>query len=222
VGWIRKSNAGTITVLPSKQGRLTSNAPQENRASYANTFVLAQSLDTKAIGVVNTSNQTAANGNVLRILVPINAKHDSHWGIRYALRRQREGKQVEVILLNVDKWIVQVEEVGLAHSVGADQVLSERTQALFEKVTTLLAAENIPCHYLFKQGDVVFSILDAAEEMTCDEIAMPEPKKGLTSFFSRDIVYDAMLQQRDIPIVAVNSDGMASRPREVKGVPKPA
>lgn len=109
---------------------------------------------------MNMSDHTATNVRVLRILAPINANDDSRWGVRYALRRRREGKKVEVILLNVgepvDQW----------------QVLRFRTQR---------------------------------------EIAMPMPRKGLPSLFSSGIVRAVKRQQRDIPVVAVNSDGMPPR-----------
>ena len=160
---------------------------------------------------MNPSGRTAANAKVLRILVPINANHDSHWGVRYALGRHREGKQVEVILLNISRPINQGEVVEFRAQQEIAQFQSQKAEAFIEKATNPLAAEDIPCRCLFKQGDVVFSILDTAEELECDEIAMPEPKKGLTSIFSRDIVYAVMLQQRDVPVVAVNSDGMPEK-----------
>lgn len=181
---------------------------QENRASHADASALAPARHPQTVVLMHTSASTPANAKVLRILVPINANHDSHWGVRYALGRHREGKQVEVILLNIGQPINQGEAVEFRAQQEIDQFQLERAQPFIEKATKPLAAENIPCRCLFKQGDVVFSILDTAEELECDEIVMPEPKKGLTSIFSRDIVYAVMLQQRDVPIVAVNSDGM--------------
>lgn len=160
---------------------------------------------------MSTFDSSKADTRVLRILVPINANDDSRWGIRYALRRHREGKQVEVILLNIGEPINQWQVLRFRTQREIAQFQSERAQAFIEEATKPLAAEDIPCRGFFKQGDVVFSILDTAEELNCDEIAMPVPKKGLSSFFSRDIVLAVKRQQRDVPVVAVNSDGMPLR-----------
>lgn len=157
------------------------------------------------------SDHTATNVRVLRILVPINANDDSRWGVRYALRRRREGKKVEVILLNVGEQIDQWQVLRFRTQREIAQFQSERAQAFIEEATTPLAAKNIPCRGVFKQGDVVFSILDTAEELDCDEIAMPMPRKGLPSLFSSGIVRAVKRQQRDVPVVAVNSDGMPPR-----------
>ena len=88
------------------------------------------------------------------------------------------------------------------------QFQSERAQAFIEEAVRPLAAASIPCRGFFKQGDVVFSILDTAEELDCDEIAMPVPKKGFMSHFSCDIVHAVKRRQRDVPVIAVSSDGM--------------
>jgi len=156
---------------------------------------------------MSTSDHIAANAKVLRILVPINANDDSRWGVQYALRRHREGKQVAVILLNIGEPVVQWQVLRFRTQQEIAQFQSERAQAFIEEATKPLAAEAIPCRGIFKQGDVVFSILDTAEELDCDEIAMPAPKKGLCNFFFRDIVDAVKRRQRDVAVVAVSSDG---------------
>ncbi len=148
----------------------------------------------------------------LRILVPINANDDSRWGVRYALHRHREGKEVEVILLNIGEPILVWEVLRFRTQQEIDQFQSERAQAFIEDATEPLAAANIPCRGVFRQGEVVFSILDTAEELDCDEIAMPQPNKGLPSIFSRDIVDAAIRQERDIPVIAVNDEGVPINP----------
>jgi hypothetical protein len=54
----------------------------------------------------------------------------------------------------------------------------------------------------------VFSILDTAEELDCDEIAMPASRKGLPGLFSRDILTAVMRRHRNVAVIAVNSDGL--------------
>jgi len=156
---------------------------------------------------MSTSDCIASNAKVLRILVPINANDDSRWGVQYALRRHREGKQVEVILLNIGEPIVQWQVLRFRTQQEIAQFQSERAQAFIEEATLPLAAEDIPCRGIFKQGDVVFSILDTAEELDCDEIAMPVPRKGFPSIFSRGTILAVRSKQRDVPVIAVNSDG---------------
>ncbi|MEK7738282.1 MAG: universal stress protein [Pseudomonadota bacterium] len=157
---------------------------------------------------MSTSDHSETNAKVMRILVPINANDDSRWGVRYALRRHREGKQVEVILLNIGEPITQWQVLRFRTQQEIAQFQSERAQAFIEEAVRPLAAASIPCRGFFKQGDVVFSILDTAEELDCDEIAMPVPKKGFMSHFSCDIVHAVKRRQRDVPVIAVSSDGM--------------
>jgi nucleotide-binding universal stress UspA family protein len=187
------------------------NASHDNRASHAEASRLAKAQNPRTVVPMSTSDRTATNAKVLRILVPINANDDSRWGVRYALHRHREGKQVEAILLNVGEPITQWQVLRFRTQQEIAQFQSECAQAFIEEATKPLAAENIPCRGFFRQGNAVFSILDTAEELDCDEIVMPEPNKGLPSLFSRGIVHATMRQQRDIPIVAVNSDGIPTR-----------
>lgn len=154
------------------------------------------------------SDRTSAAARVLRILVPINANEDSRWGVKYALQRRREGRQVEVILLNVGEPITQWQVLRFRTQQEIAQFQSERAQAFIEEAAAPLAAEKIPCRGFFKQGEVTFSILDTAEELACDEIAMPEPKKGWGSLFSRDIVLAVKRRQRDAQLVVVDRQGM--------------
>jgi hypothetical protein len=165
-------------------------------------------VQTQHLRGVNAMSTIEPRTKSLRILVPINASEDSRWGIRYALRRHREGKPLEVILLNIGEIITQWQVLRFRTQQEIAQFQSERAQAFIEEASQLLTAENIPCRGLFKQGDIVFSILDAAEELDCDEIAIPTPKKWLSNLFSRDIVVDVQQQQRDVPVVVVNSQGM--------------
>lgn len=187
------------------------NALEGNRASHTEASGLARAQHPRTVVPMSTSDRTTTNARLLRILVPINANEDSRWGVRYALRRHREGKQVEVILLNVGEPITQWQVLRFRTQQEIAQFQSDTAQAFIEDAARALVAENIPYRGFFKQGDVVFSILDTAEELNCDEIAMPPPKKGLSSLFCRDIVHAVERQQRDVPVVAVNSDGMPVR-----------
>ena len=161
----------------------------------------------RKVAPMNTPGNPKVDAKVLRILVPINANDDSRWGVQYALRRYREGANVEVILLNVGEPITQWEVLRFRTQQEIAQFQSERAQAFIEEAGEPLTAVGVPCRGIFKQGPVVFSILDAAEELECDEIAMPLPNKGFSGLFSRDIVAAVKRRQRVVPVVAVSGDG---------------
>ena len=158
--------------------------------------------------LMNTFAHAFGQPKPLRLLVPINANADSRWGVRYALQRHLEDAAVEVILLNVGEIVTQWQVLRFRTQQEVAQFQAERAQAFIDEASAPLAAENIPYRGVFKQGDVVFSILDAAEEFDCDEIAMPAPQPGLTQLFSRAIAAEVRRQRGDIPVVMVDSEGL--------------
>ena len=156
---------------------------------------------------MSSADRTEVNAKPLRLLVPINANDDSRWGVQYALSRQRQGAQLEVILLNVGEPITQWEVLRFRTQQEIEQFQSERAQAFIEEASQLLAANAIAWRGIFKQGKLVFSILDTAEELDCDEIVMPMSKTWLESLFSCDVVSTVEHQQRGVPVVLVNDHG---------------
>jgi len=159
---------------------------------------------------MSTRDQTTADSRQRRLLVPINASEESRWAIAYALRLHREGKLLEVVLLNVgepvDAW--QVLRFRTQQEVASFQ--AERAQSFIADASSELAAANVPWRGVFKQGERVFAILDAAEELACDEIVMPLRKSGFASIFAPDFVTRVQRAQRDIPVVTVDSAGESS------------
>ena len=144
-----------------------------------------------------------------RLLVPINANEDSRWGAAYALRRREAGDEVEVCFLNVGEIITQWQVLRFRTQAEIAAFQAERAEAFIEEASQALLARDIPCRGYFKQGDIVFSILDTAEELQCDEIVLPLPHHGLGTLFSRDIVAAVARRQRDIPVVTVDRFGEA-------------
>ncbi len=178
----------------------------ENKLALSSrTHGFLQTQNLRGLTTMSTSDQTESK--VLRLLVPINASEDSRWGIQYALRHHRQGNRLEVILLNIGEPITQWQILRFRTQQEIEQFQSERAQAFIEEAAQLLVAEDIPYRGLFKQGELIFSILDAAEELDCDEIVMPASDKGISSLFSCSIVHTVQQQQRDVPVVLVNSEG---------------
>lgn len=184
------------------------NTSPRNQTAPAGAFGPVLAPDPERMASMDSFMSSAKDAVPLRLLVPINANDDSRWGIRYALRRQREGLAVEVILLNVGEAITQWEVLRFRTQQEISRFQEQSAQSFIGEATAPLMTANIPCRGVFRQGDVVFSILDSAEEFACGEIVMPRPQEGLSSCFSRNIVRAVMRAQRDVPIVAVDGDGI--------------
>lgn len=63
-----------------------------------------------------------------------------------------------------------------ARQQGIARFQSERAQAFIEQAAGPLVAERLAYRGILKQGEVAFSILDAAEELDYHEIAMPNSR----------------------------------------------
>jgi nucleotide-binding universal stress UspA family protein len=144
---------------------------------------------------------------MLKLLVPINAREDSRWALRYAAQRRRAGAHVDVVLLNVGEPITQWEVLRFRTQPEITQFQSERAQAFIDEASTTLHELGIPVRGVFRQGGIVFSILDVAEELACDEIVMPREAGALAAFFGGDIVAEVRRRQRGVPLVTVDADG---------------
>ena len=72
----------------------------------------------------------------------------------------------------------------------------------------MLEGLDIELSTYIRSGPVVFSILDAAEQLECDEIVVPAPRRLHLRLLSRNIVANLLVWQRSIPVVAVNQRGV--------------
>lgn len=144
-----------------------------------------------------------------RLLVPINANDDSRWGAAYALRRHEAGDEVEVCFLNVGEIITQWQVLRFRTQAEIGAFQAERADAFIEEASQALRDAGIQCRGYFKRGDIVFSILDTAEELQCDEIVLPLPHAGWSALLSRDLVAVLARGQRGIPVVTVDRNGEA-------------
>ncbi|MEF8699462.1 MAG: universal stress protein [Candidatus Accumulibacter sp. UW26] len=157
---------------------------------------------------MNPPGTPGGDADVVRILLPIDACDDSRWGIRYAIRRHRAGQRVEVILLNVGELISQWQVLRFYTEQELSRFQASSSKALIEDAAKPLREANIPCRGVFKQGEVAFAILDAAEELDCHEIAMPAPMTAWWNPFSSGVLLTVVKRQRSIPVFLVDRDGM--------------
>lgn len=144
----------------------------------------------------------------MRILIPINADADSRNGVQYALRRQREGYSVDAVLLHIAEPIGGLKHLRHRTRTDITRVQTQQATHFFEVASAPLEAAGLAYCCLYKEGDVVFSILDAAEQQGCDEIAMPLPKPWWWSFLTREIVPLVVLNRRHIPVLTVDDEGV--------------
>ena len=156
---------------------------------------------------MDPDNWPAETKQALRLLVPITAAEDSRWGVNYALRLNKQGRRVEVILLNVGEIITdwQVLRFRADAEMAAFQAL--RAQDFIDEASAPLRANDIPVRGHFRRGDPVFCILDAAEQFDCDQIVMPSASSGLRALFSNNIANKIMQKSRVVHVITVDSGG---------------
>lgn len=135
-----------------------------------------------------------------RLLIPVNGTRSAQAPIAYAIRCREAGEAVEVCLLHVEEGATQWQALmGLA---GRSE-MQRRTMRMFSELLRLLEGRDLDFAAYVRSGAVVFTILDAAEELACHEIVVPAPRSWLGRFLSRDIVAALEARQRGIPVVTV-------------------
>lgn len=161
-----------------------------------------------------TKDGAAGTEGALRcLLLPIDATERSRWGIRYVLARHRSGQAVDAALLFVGEPITSWQVLRFRTHDEIARFQSLRAHYLLEDAAQPLARDAIPFRALFRQGEVVFEILDAAEQLDCSEIVLPAPHPRLLTLLSRDVVREVLRRQRGIPVVTVDEDGIPNRHR---------
>ncbi|MFB0934524.1 MAG: universal stress protein [Propionivibrio sp.] len=143
----------------------------------------------------------------MRLLIPVNGSENSLWAVKYALRLQAAGLSPEAVVLSVGEPVNQWQVMQFRTQQEIGQFQSRKAQSCIDEAVRLLESGGVSCRGLFKQGDVVFSILDTAEELECDEIVLPRKKERWAGLFGRSVVQDIVRSQRSIPVVVVNNRG---------------
>lgn len=166
---------------------------------------------TQSVLLGGTANKEMRQSDVTRILVPIKRGPRSSWGVRYVIQKHRTGKPVEVVLLNVSEPTTEWQALKYRTQQQIAQIHKQLAEVLIEDAAQPLVVAGIPYWGFFRHGPLVVSILDAAEELGCHEIAVPPPKKGLAALFSRNVVRELTKQERGIPVLTVNYGGFPIR-----------
>lgn len=142
-----------------------------------------------------------------RLLIPVKSADDAVRAVGYAIRRRAEGTGVTVCFLHIEESPSQWQALLGGHGAHAEK--RRRSHDVFATAVRMLDGLDIEFAAYLRSGPVVFSILDAAEELDCDEIVVPAPSEGLFRLLSRDIVTTLLARQRSVPVVAVTKRGVA-------------
>jgi hypothetical protein len=147
-----------------------------------------------------------------RWLLPVDATERSRWPIAHVISQARAGVALEIDLLFV------------AEPVTSWQVLRFRTQAevaafqrqyaqwLLADAAETLKPHAIPVHTHYREGDIVFEIVDCAEQLGCARIVMPRPYPRWLKLLGRDIVRAVIASARAIEVVTVDEQGQGLQP----------
>ena len=155
--------------------------------------------------------RVVVNATLRRLLLPIDATERSRWGIGYALALHRAGERVEATLLSIAEPVTDGRVLRFRTQIARFQ--AERARHLLEEAAQGLSSEGMPCHTLFREGEVVFEILDTAEQLECTEIVLPAPAPRLLALFSDDTVRKVLRQRRGTPVIVVDENGIPNEHR---------
>ena len=150
----------------------------------------------------------------LKLLLPVDATERSRWGIDYAISRKQSGRGVAVSLLFVAEPETSWQVLRFLTQENVRRFQAERGNYLLEDAAQPLVQAGIPVQVNYREGDIVFEILDVAEQLECDEIVLPVPYPRWTRLFSPDIVRDVILRQRSVRVTTVDPDGMPEYSRQ--------
>jgi K+-sensing histidine kinase KdpD len=163
---------------------------------------LSKSETNVAFGVTSS-----ALNHDIQLLVPIRRATDVIFGARYANMLKKNGKQVKVSLLHVNR---PRRDESSPHSFSANvNVLEEaQAEALLKEAALFLNEHDIAHRTYIMSGDVVFSILDAAELLNCQEIILPSAKRrSWLRPFSSGIIGKIVQSKRGMAVHLVDQDG---------------
>jgi K+-sensing histidine kinase KdpD len=158
----------------------------------------------------NDAGLKASGEGAMQLLVPINAAGNVIHGARYAKHLVAQGLRVKIILLHVTKPRREETSFG-SFSSNIDLIEEQQAEALLKEAALFLNESHLSHRTYIISGDVVFSILDAAELLNCDQIILSAMKRrSWLRPFSSDIVGKIAHAARSVSVVTVDSNGLAT------------
>ena len=162
------------------------------------------------------SNRRPGSGNALhapKLLLPVDATERSRWGIQYAVARKQTAPGLVVSLLYVAEPVTAWQVLRFWTEDQARRFQAERANHLLEDAAEPLRQAGIPVETNYREGGIMFEILDVAEQLGCDEIVLPTPHSRLAGLFSTDVVSEIVRRKRSVPVTTVDSRGVPERGR---------
>lgn len=157
--------------------------------------------------------QAAPGMKTTRLLIPVDATERSRWGLQYALRLHRKGVPLQVSLLFVAEPVDALEVLRFRTHDEIARFQAESGRNILEDAAQPLTLAGIPCERIYREGDIVFQILDVAEQLSCDEIVLPLPHPPIASLLRRDVVREILRLERDAPAITIDSQGRTTLDR---------
>ena len=143
----------------------------------------------------------------MRFLIPLKNIPEATPALAFVAGCRQWGR-VSAVLLHVASPIRCCQPDGLEREIP--ESLLGKAEGLFLRALCRLEGLGIEttCHLAL--GPVVFTILDVAEALDCHAIVVPEPRKLYPTLLSRNIVGALKKEQRTVPIITVNRQGIAA------------
>ncbi len=149
-----------------------------------------------------------------RLLIPVDATERSRWGLQYALRLHRNNVPVRVAMLYVAEPITTLEVLRFRTHDEIARFQAESGRSILDDAAQSLAQAGIPCELVYREGDIVFQILDVAEQLGCSEIILPLPHAQIARLLCRDVVREVIRQAREALVITTDSEGRTTLSRE--------
>jgi nucleotide-binding universal stress UspA family protein len=150
------------------------------------------------------SNISAAH----KLLLPIDATKESHWGLRYAIDRAKTGERIEACLLFLAERVRDWQVLKFKTEEEVHGHFRDRSKLYLGEAAAILREAGVPSSEYFREADEIFGILDFAEEHNCTEIVVPR-LEWLGGLFAYGISARLKAAERAIPVVFVGADGLA-------------
>ncbi|WP_345531909.1 universal stress protein [Viridibacterium curvum] len=141
------------------------------------------------------------------LLVPIASLEEVDSAVRYARLLAERHITVRITLLSIEpETSGALASSGSSIAVNACDLSSITLQAAVARVL----AADVPCCLLIRSGERVFTILDVAEQLNCQEIVVSAAKPAFILGAMSSGCLDRLLRaQRSIPVILIESTGAA-------------
>lgn len=165
-----------------------------------------QSTETHRLMLNASQAMTEGKPRPLSLLIPIKRARNSERAVMYAIRRRAEGHAIAVCLLHVEeppaRWQTMIGRT------RTDKKRHQRTNQVFSVAVRMMRGLDIEFAAYVKSGPIIFTILDAAEELACDEIVVPAPGNFFLRLLSRQVVTILTARQRCARLLPVGKHGL--------------